>query len=49
MVDICKKKMNNKIKILYETPKNPASFGGITRFIKSIKNKILEQKISKML
>ena len=36
--------MNNKIKILYETPKNPASFGGITRFIKSIKNKNIRTK-----
>jgi hypothetical protein len=29
---------------LYETPKNPASFGGITRFIKSIKNKNIRTK-----
>jgi len=36
--------MNSKIKLLYETPSNPASFGGIDRFTKSIKNENLRPK-----
>jgi hypothetical protein len=44
MDTIREKKINDEIKKLYENPKNPASFGGVERFIKSLKNKNIKRK-----